>query len=118
MRKYDMAAVYTVAAVPLDVSKNISDSAVPLPVKIPYTFADAVELAEKYNQNPAYKGILRNLNYSHFVPFNIEAITMKPDAYLLRAMLQSKERGEALANHYRNESTKYQRIIDDWRDNA
>jgi hypothetical protein len=81
MREYDMTAVYTVAAVPLDVSKSVSKSAVPLPVKMPYTFADAAELAEKYNSNPVYKGILRNRKFSHFVPFNLSALQMDPPPY-------------------------------------
>ena len=81
MRAYDMRNTYTVAAVPSDVTSRTAKPAVPLPVKIPYTLADAEEMAKRYNENPIYKGILRNHKYSHFVPFNIEALTMDPPPY-------------------------------------
>ena len=81
MRKYDMTAVYTIAAMPQ--SDRFSDRPVPLPVKMAYTLADATEIAKKYNENPIYKGILRNYRFSHFVPFNIEALTMAPPRYHL-----------------------------------
>ena len=83
MRDYDMRAVYTVAVVPLDVTTRTAGFAVPLPVKIPYTLADAEEIAKRYNENPIYKGILRNHKYNRFVPFNIEALTMDPPPYYL-----------------------------------
>lgn len=83
MREYDMRAVYTVAAVPLDVTSRTAKPAVPLPVGMPYTLADAEEMAKRYNENPVYKGILRNFKYSHFVPFNIEALTMPPPPYYM-----------------------------------
>lgn len=81
MRSYDMRNTYTIAAVPSDVTSLKAKPAVPLPVKIPYTLADAEEMAKRYNENPIYKGILRNHKYSHFVPFNIEALTMDPPTY-------------------------------------
>ena len=81
MREYDMRAVYTVAAVPTDVTSRAAKPAVPLPVKLPYTLADAEEIAKRYNENPIYKGVLRNFKYSHFVPFNIEALSMDPPPY-------------------------------------
>ena len=80
MRAYDMTAVYTIAAVP---QQERHAQVAPLPVKIPYTFADAVELAEKYNSNPIYKGILRTRKFSHFVPFNISALGMDPPPYYI-----------------------------------
>ena len=88
MRAYDMRAVYTVAAVPnpqvIDgVYYDPLEPAVPLPVKITYTLADAEEIAKRYNENPIYKGILRNHKYTRFVPFNIEALTMDPPPYYL-----------------------------------
>ena len=81
MRDYDMRKVYTVAAIPT--GTRAIDKPVPLPVKMPYTLADAEELAKRYNENPIYKGILRNHKFSHFVPFNIEALTMPPPPYHL-----------------------------------
>lgn len=85
MREYDMTAVYTIAAVPQQ-ERNTGErhaQVAPLPVKIPYTFADAVELAEKYNSNPIYKGILRTRKFSHFVPFNLSALQMDPPPYYI-----------------------------------
>ena len=81
MRKYDMRNTYTVAAIPQ--GDRFSDRPVPLPVKMPYTLADAEEMAKRYNENPIYKGILRNHRFSHFVPFNIEALTMAPPRYYI-----------------------------------
>ena len=77
-----MRATYTIAAVPQQGQERQSQVA-PLPVKIAYTLADAEEMAKKYNENPVYKGILRNHKFSHFVPFNIEALTMDPPPYYL-----------------------------------
>lgn len=86
MRAYDMTAVYTVAAVP-QADPNTTEAGngqvVPLPVKMPYTFADAVELAEKYNSNPVYRGVLKNRKFSHFVPFNLSALKMDPPPYYI-----------------------------------
>lgn len=76
-----MKSTYTIAAVPLDVEAYLSLHAAPLPVKIMYTLADAEEVSKQYNENPVYKGILRNHKFSHFVPFNIEALTMPPPPY-------------------------------------
>ena len=85
MSVYDMRATYTIAAVPQQ-ERNTGErhqQMAPLPVKIPYTLADAEEMAKRYNENPIYKGILRNHKYSHFVPFNIEALTMDPPPYYM-----------------------------------
>lgn len=83
MRKYDMRNTYTIAAVPSDVASRKALPAVPLPVKIPYTLADAEEIAKRYNENPIYKGILRNHRYNHFVAMSLEALTMDPPPYFL-----------------------------------
>jgi glycine cleavage system pyridoxal-binding protein P len=81
MREYDMRSTYTVAAVPSDVTSRTAKPAIPLPVKIPYTLADAEEVAKRYNENPVYIGMLRNSKYNHFVPFNIEALTLEPPSW-------------------------------------
>lgn len=78
-----MVSKYTIAAVPSDVASRTALPAVPLPVKIPYTLADAEEIAKNYNENPIYKGILRNHKYSHFVVMSLEALTMDPPPYFL-----------------------------------
>jgi len=83
MRKYDMRNTYTIAAVPSDVASRTALPAVPLPVKMPYTLADAEEIAKRYNENPIYKGILRNHRYNHFVAMSLEALTMDPPPYYL-----------------------------------
>ena len=83
MRKYDMRNTYTIAAVPSDVVSRTALPAVPLPVKIPYTLADAEEIAKRYNENSIYKGILRNHRYNHFVAMSLEALTMDPPPYFL-----------------------------------
>ena len=83
MRKYDMRNTYTIAAVPSDVASRTALPAVALPVKIPYTLADAEEIAKRYNENPIYKGILRNHRYNHFVAMSLEALTMDPPPYFL-----------------------------------
>ena len=113
-----MRNTYTVAAVPSDVASRTALPAVPLPVKIPYTLADAEEIAKRYNENPIYKGILRNNRYNHFVAFDIEAMTIEPNEYLLRAMLSSKERGEVLASHYMQEAISYNKMLDEWYNRA
>lgn len=77
---YDLRAVYTVAAVPQNTSER-NAQVIPMHVNIPYTLADAEEVAAKYNTNPVYMGMLKNHKYSHFVPFNIEALTMDPPTY-------------------------------------
>ena len=81
-----MRAAYTLAAIP-QADRNTTEAGngqvVPLPVGIPYTLADAEELAKRYNENPIYKGILRNHKYSHFIPFNLEALTMDPPPYFI-----------------------------------
>ena len=80
-----MVSKYTIAAVPQQ-ERNTGErhgQMAPLPVKIPYTLADAEEVAKRYNENPIYRGILRNHKYSHFVPFNMEALTMDPPPYFL-----------------------------------
>jgi len=78
-----MRNTYTIAAVPSDVASRTALPAVPLPVKIPYTLADAEEIAKRYNENPIYKGILRNHRYNHFVVMSLEALTMDPPPYFL-----------------------------------
>jgi len=83
MRAYDMRAVYTIAAVPHDVDAEKAPRAIPLKVSMPYTLADAEVIVKKYNVNPIYSGLLRRFRYSHFVPFNIEALTMDPPAFYL-----------------------------------
>jgi len=80
-----MRAVYTIAAVPQQ-ERNTGErhaQMAPLPVKMPYTLADAEEIAANYNANPIYAAMLRNHKYSHFVPFNIEALTMDPPPYYM-----------------------------------
>ena len=82
-----MVSKYTIAAVPADAQSNRrAKPAVPLPVKIPYTLGDAVEIAKKYNANPIYRGILSRYRYSHFVAMNLEALTMDPPPYHIAAM--------------------------------
>ena len=84
MRQYDMVSQYTVAAVPADAQSNRrAKPAIPLPVKIPYTLGDALEIAKKYNANPIYRGILSRFRYSHFVAMNLEALTMDPPPFYL-----------------------------------
>lgn len=83
MRSYDMRSVYTVAAVPYDVDAEKAPKAIALSVAIPYTLADAEVIAKRYNLNPVFSGMLRRYKYSHFVPFNIEALTMDPPAFYL-----------------------------------
>ena len=84
MRQYDMVSQYTVAAVPADAQSNRrAKPAIPLPVKIPYTLGDALEIAKKYNANPIYRGILARFRYSHFVAMNLEALTMDPPPFYL-----------------------------------
>ena len=78
-----MRNTYTIAAVPSDVASRTALPAVPLPVKIPYTLADAEEIAKRYNENPIYKGILRNHRYNHFVAMSLEALSMDPPPYYL-----------------------------------
>ena len=86
MSVYDMRAVYTIAAVPAKTGPQVTvlDAQVaPLPTQMPYTLADAEAVAKRYNENPVWRGILKNHKYSHFVPFNIEALTMDPPPYYL-----------------------------------
>ena len=78
-----MRNTYTIAAVPSDVTSRKALPAVPLPVKMPYTLADAEEIAKRYNENPIYKGILRNHRYNHFVVMSLEALTMDPPPYFI-----------------------------------
>jgi len=80
MRHYDMKSVYTIAAVPTP-SADDRGQVVPLPVEMPYTLADAWTLVGVYNENPRYRKILADYKCSHFVPFNLEALTMEPPAY-------------------------------------
>jgi len=82
-RDYDMRSTYTVAAVPLDVGSVRSGPAIPIKTKIPYTLKDAEEVSQKYNENPSYRTMLKNFKYSHFVPFNLEALTMEPPYYYI-----------------------------------
>jgi hypothetical protein len=83
MRAYDMRAVYTIAAVPHDVDAEKAPRAIPLSVSMPYTLADAEVMVKRYNLNPIYTGLLRRFKCSHFVPFNLEALTMRPPAFYL-----------------------------------
>ena len=86
-----MVSKYTIAAVPQQ-ERNTGErhaQMIPLPVKIPYTLADAEEIAKQYNENPIYTGILRNHKYSHFVPFNLEALTMDPPPYFMNGSINA-----------------------------
>ena len=74
MRGYDMKAVYTVAAVPTNPDHPKANDVVPLPVEMRYTLADALEIAKMYSSK--YSSTLQRLGYSHFVPFNLEALEM------------------------------------------
>lgn len=86
MREFEMKAVYTVAAVPLQAKPGKREpNVVPLTVRMPYTLADAEIIASNYNANPAYRAILQRYKYSHFVPFNLEALTMDPPPYYMEA---------------------------------
>ena len=81
-----MVSKYTIAAVPINDSRNTLEryaQVIPIPVKIPYTFADAEAMAKKYNENSTLRSILKNYKLSHFVPFNLEALTMDPPPYYL-----------------------------------
>ena len=81
MGENKLHSTYTIAAVPNTKKKGRIGPVAPIPTASPYTLDDAKVLADMWTRK--HFDLINSWGFSHFVAFNLEALTMDPPPWYL-----------------------------------